>query len=75
MSSTKLRFNELLGQADEEDDTNLTRGQMLFQGLNGLFEKMETDFLEWSSRVKPDNNSFQLDLLIKAREKIVSLDL
>lgn len=72
MNSTKLRFHELLGQGDEEDDTNLTRGQMLLQGLNGLFEKVESDFIEWATRAKLDDDAQQTNLLIEAREKLVS---
>jgi len=72
MNSTKLRFTELMGQGDEEDDANLTRGQMLLQGLNGLFEKIESDFIEWTTRAKLEDNSLQSNLLIEAREKVVS---
>lgn len=43
-----------------------------FLGLNGLFEKMESDIVEWARRAKLDNNWPQLNILIEAREKLVS---
>lgn len=51
MEITRLRFQDLLGESGDEN-ARLTQGQMLLLGLNGLFEKMESNLMKFADQLK-----------------------
>ena len=51
MEVTRLRFQDLLGEGNDEE-VQLTRGQMLLLCLNGLFEKIETNLVKLANHLR-----------------------
>lgn len=69
MDITRLGYQDLLGEG--QDDAELSQGQMLLLGLNGLFEKLESNLLRLVESLKtvaiPESN---LAILAETRERV-----
>ena len=49
---TRLRFQDLLGEAVDEQQLRLSQGQMLLLCLNGLFDKVESGLVKLANHLK-----------------------
>lgn len=71
MEITRLRFQDLISDGANED-SHLTRGQMLLLGLNGLFEKIESNLIKLAHQLKNPSIPDPACVLIEnARKRMV----
>lgn len=74
MENTRLRFQDLISDGGIEEDAHLTRGQMLLLGLNGLFEKIESNLITLANQLKnPEIPDPSCEIIENARKRMVKL--
>ena len=73
---TRLRFQDLLGEAVDEQQLRLSQGQMLLLCLNGLFDKVESGLVKLANHLKNQPVPKQRpELLEQVGNRMVSLSM
>ena len=73
---TRLRFQDLLGEAVDEQQLRLSQGQMLLLCLNGLFDKVESGLVKLANHLKNQPVPKQRpELLEQVANRMVSLSM
>ena len=73
---TRLRFQDLLGEAVDEQQLRLSQGQMLLLCLNGLFDKVESGLVKLANHLKNQSVPKQRpELLEQVGNRMVSLSM
>ena len=73
---TRLRFQDLLGEAVDEQQLRLSQGQMLLLCLNGLFDKVESGLVKLANHLKNQSVPKQRpELLEQVANRMVSLSM
>lgn len=73
---TRLRFQDLLGEAVDEQQLRLSQGQMLLLCLNGLFDKVESGLVKLANHLKNQPvPKHRPELLEQVANRMVSLSM
>ena len=76
MEMTRLRFQDLLGEAVDEQQLRLSQGQMLLLCLNGLFDKVESGLVKLANHLRNQPVPKQRpELLEQVGNRMVSLSM